>query len=180
MARVGLEHAAQAHDEVVDGTRRGEGVVAPHAVEDLGARDDLPGLLGEAAQRPLTLIGYAVSILTLGWCVTRVRDLDSFGRQCVTVLLVFIVFGMPLFSPWYHLWWLPLVGVWQWPGWRRAFGAVAICGTLSHLVWVTTHEFGLAHEAWMWVVGLVAVVLVVLLGRSAPTADVTGPVSPSS
>ena len=115
-------------------------------------------LLGDEHRGAITVVGYGITVAWLLRCIPRVRDVASFGRQSVSLLLVFLVFGMPLFSPWYHLWWLPLIAIWAWPGWVRVFSAVAVFGPLSHLVYAATHSFGLAHEVWTWAIGLMAVV----------------------
>ena len=126
--------------------------------------------VGDDHGSTITSVGYVLTVLVLLRCVPRVRDLPSFGRESVVLLLAFLLVGMPMFSPWYHLWWLPMVALWAWPGWTSVFFAAAICGPLSHLVYASTHTFGLAHELWTWAVGCVAVIAVAATSARASDA----------
>lgn len=112
---------------------------------------------------PITIAGYVLTVAFLARALPAVRDLDSFGRQSARLMLFFILVGMPLFSPWYHLWWLPLAALWRWPGWVRAFSWVAVLGPASYLVFATTRSLGLAHELWTWAVGLLPLACLLLL-----------------
>ena len=122
-------------------------------------------LLTGVASSPITIAGYVVTVVFLALSWPAVRDLNSFGRQSTRLMLVFIIVGMPLFSPWYHLWWLPLIAVWVWPGWVRVFSWIAVLGPMSYLVFATTRSLGLGHELWTWTVGLVPLAALVLAAR---------------
>ena len=121
-------------------------------------------LLGVSSS-PITIAGYVLTIGYLALCWRRVVDLGSFGMQSARLMLFFILVGMPMFSPWYHLWWLPLVAVWAWSGWTRVFSWVAVLGPLSYLVFASTRSLGLTHEIWTWGVGLVPIAALVLAAR---------------
>lgn len=126
----------------------------------------LATLIGTNHGSTLTIAGYVLAALFMAWCLPGIRDASSFGRQAARVVVFFLVVGMPMFSPWYHLWWLPLVAVWAWAGWLRVFAWVSVLCPLSYLVFVTTRELGDLHQVWMWAVGLLPVALLVLTTAS--------------
>src|SRR4029077_5553589 len=69
VARTGgvfLEALAQPQDEVVHGTGRGEHVVAPDALEQILARDDLAGVLGEHLEDHRLLLGKLLRLAVPG------------------------------------------------------------------------------------------------------------------
>jgi hypothetical protein len=108
--------------------------------------------LGAAVERPCLWLGYALTLLALVRAAPRVRTLADFASSGCGVLLLFIVFAMPLFSPWYHLWWAPFVAVL--PATHdatRALRALAWLGPLSYMVYVTTRNLGLPHQVWTWI-----------------------------
>src|SRR5256885_14223788 len=61
-----LEALAQPQDEVVHGTGRGEHVVAPDALEQIFARDDLAGVLGEHLEDHRLLLGELLRLAVPG------------------------------------------------------------------------------------------------------------------
>ena len=105
--------------------------------------------IGEAAARPALLGGYAITLAALAFAILRTRDVASFARQGQTLLLVFLATAMPLVSPWYHLWWLPLVALSPSPL-LVTLRALAICGPLSYLVWLGLRRLDGPHQAWQW------------------------------
>ncbi|MEM7200944.1 MAG: polyprenol phosphomannose-dependent alpha 1,6 mannosyltransferase MptB [Planctomycetota bacterium] len=117
-------------------------------------------LLGADHGPLLTKIGYGLATLALIAALPRVRDVESFGRAGVRVVMVFLLVGMPLFSPWYHLWWLPLLGVW--PGAAPAVRLVGVVGPASYLVFASSQSYGFAHQLFAWGTGLVPVALLAL------------------
>ena len=60
MLRIRLDGSAQPHNEIVNGPIGREGVVAPHAIEDLGARDHFAAALGERSEAYERLLGDAL------------------------------------------------------------------------------------------------------------------------
>src|SRR5207249_8489945 len=60
------EALAQPEDEVVHGTGRGEHVVAPDALEQIFARDDLAGVLGEHLEDHRLLLGELLRLAVPG------------------------------------------------------------------------------------------------------------------
>jgi hypothetical protein len=98
-------------------------------------------------------VGYGLTLLALALALRRLRSVEDAGRLGIAVLQVFILCAMPLFSPWYHLWWIPLVALL--PDARaaavHALGWLAVCGPASYLVYVGTRSLGPGHQAWTWV-----------------------------
>ncbi|HLU40474.1 MAG TPA: glycosyltransferase 87 family protein [Planctomycetota bacterium] len=130
-------------------------------------------LAGPGAAGPLLWSGYAVTIAMVAAAAARVRDVAAFADRSVLVLAVFILVAMPLFSPWYHLWWAPLAAVLPAaaPG-ARALRALAWLGPLSYLVYAATRRLDLVHQAWAWPIGALLPVGIVLLARRPPAAPV--------
>ena len=108
-------------------------------------------LAGPAAAQPVLVAGYAVAIVALAIACARARTLVSFASGGSALSIVFILVAMPLFSPWYHLWWAPLVAVLPWthPG-ARALRALVWLGPLSYAVYAVTRDLDLPHQIWAW------------------------------
>src|SRR6516162_11521162 len=64
--RIPLETLAQTQDEVVHGTGGGKHVVAPDALQQVLARDDLTGMLGEHLEDHRFLLGELLSLTVPG------------------------------------------------------------------------------------------------------------------
>ena len=56
----------------------------------------------------------------------------------------------------------PLVALWAWTGWSRAFAWLAVLGPLSYLVFASTRSYGTVHQLWLWSVGLLPVAVLIL------------------
>lgn len=129
--------------------------------------------LGSTDPQMLIIIGIALSLLFLLWCLPSVRDLESFGLQGAKVTLFFVLIAMPMFSPWYHMWWLPLIGLCA--ELRRAVCWVAVLAPASYLIFATTRSLALDHQAFQWACGLLPVGVLVLAQRRtvsyAPARD---------
>jgi hypothetical protein len=95
-------------------------------------------------------VGYGVTLVVLAFAVARVRGLDGVARGGAVVTLTLLAVAMPLYSPWYHLWWLPLVGLAPLPASRAVLRVLAIAGPASYLVYQATGSFGPAHQVWQW------------------------------
>lgn len=128
-------------------------------------------LLGESAARPLLWTGYAITLLFLVTVLRRLREITDFALVGARLMLVFLLGAMPLFSPWYHLWWLPLVGLALVPALALPLQALAILGPASYLVQVGTRELGLLHQLTAWLVGLVLPAWILLRYRPARWHD---------
>lgn len=124
--------------------------------------------LGADAARPLLLAGYAVLLAALARACLRTRDARTLAHEGTTLVLVLLLVAMPLFSPWYHLWWLPLAGAALTPRLVGGLLAVAVCVPLSYVVYATTRSFGLDHQLWQWTVGLAVPSALILRRRAAP------------
>jgi len=88
---------------------------------------------------------------------------------------------MPNFSPWYQLWWLPLMALAQAPVLDRIVELLAWTGPLYYLVRVSTHAFGLVHETWglcvagLWPAGLALLEWRALTGIKSPATAADAP-----
>ena len=126
-------------------------------------------ILGAPHTQVLMGTGIALSLLYLLWSLPGVRDLPSFAVQSTKVTLFFVLVAMPMFSPWYHMWWMPLLGLSLDLG--RASRWVAVCAPASYLVFATTRSFGLDHQVFQWMCGLLPVALIVLLGTPRVSSE---------
>ncbi|MCR9247424.1 MAG: glycosyltransferase 87 family protein [bacterium] len=120
-------------------------------------------LLGIEDGRALTLAGIGGVILYLAYLAPRTRTPDDFALHGAKLMMLFILVAMPMFSPWYHLWWLPLLITL--PASARAVSWLAVLGSASYLVFATTRSLGFDHQVWQWAVGLVPVAVLVLACR---------------
>jgi hypothetical protein len=111
----------------------------------------------------LTTFGMILTLLYMLVLLPGVRDVESFAQRAVKVVVFFLVFGMPMFSPWYHLWWLPLAALDARNA--RVFAWLAVLGPLSYLVSTTTRSFGVDHQLWQWGTGLLPVAVLVWARR---------------
>ncbi len=128
-------------------------------------------LLGEGAIPPLLWSGYAITLAALLVIAVRVRSAAEFAIGGSRLMLLFLLAAMPLFSPWYHLWWLPLVGLALVPQLVLPLQALAILGPAAYIVQVGTRDFGLDHHIATWLVGLVLPAWMLLRYRPAPRHD---------
>ncbi|MHC4898338.1 MAG: hypothetical protein ACYTGW_14635, partial [Planctomycetota bacterium] len=80
-------------------------------------------------------------------------------------VLLLIIAVLPLFSPWYHLWWLPLLALWL-PGCAASFRHLAFLGPLSYLVYASTRSYGLGHQVWQCSFALAVPVLLLVASRA--------------
>lgn len=117
-------------------------------------------LLGQGMAPYLLAIGVTVVVIFLVSKAPDVQDLSSFARRSSHVVLLFLLVGLSLFSPWYHLWWLPLAGLWL-RGCARSFVHLAFCGPLSYLVYASTRTYELGHQVWQWSLALLIPILLV-------------------
>lgn len=125
-------------------------------------------LLGDGAALPLLWTGYAVTLGAIAWAATRIRTAVDFASHGVRVSLLFVALAMPLFSPWYHLWWAPLCALL--PAAHPATGALralAWLGPLSYGVYASTRQLGLAHQACTWALACAVPVVLALRRRAA-------------
>ena len=76
-------------------------------------------------------------------------------------MLVVLVFAMPMYTPWYHLWWIPLLGVWTWRGLDRLVVAVAILAPLSYVVRLANQSLALDYQIVQWSLALATPLLAV-------------------
>ncbi|MHC4512297.1 MAG: hypothetical protein ACYTKC_12140 [Planctomycetota bacterium] len=122
-------------------------------------------LLGEGMAPYLPGIGAVVVVAFLLLKAGGVQDLSSFGRCSSHAVLLLIIAVLPLFSPWYHLWWLPLLALWL-PGCAASFRHLAFLGPLSYLVYASTRSYGLGHQVWQCSFALAVPVLLLVASRA--------------
>jgi hypothetical protein len=120
-------------------------------------------LFGETAGLVCWRCGQVLTLLVLAFACTRVRDAMSLARLGILVLATFLLFAVPNFSPWYHLWWLPLVALGNQPILQRAVELLAWTGPLSYVVAVATGLPGALHQAWQLLIAGMWPVLLLLL-----------------
>ena len=106
--------------------------------------------VGSGAGVAATWIGTGLLVALLVHGAIALRDARSFGRHGALATIVLVLFCVPNFAPWYHLWWLPLVAVADARARDRALVVLAFTGPVSYAVFTATHAFGQAHEAWAW------------------------------
>ena len=111
----------------------------------------------------LTMGGMILTALYVLLLLPGVRDVESFAQRAVKLVVFFLLFGMPMFSPWYHLWWLPLAALDARNA--RVFAWVAVLVPLSYLVAVVTRSFEVDHQFWQWGLALLPVAVLVLVRR---------------
>ena len=99
------------------------------------------------------VLGYGALLAVLLWAVTGIRDGASFGNRGA-VLMLAALFAMPMFTPWYHVLWIPLLGVWTWPALDRLVLALGFLAPLSYSVLVATHTLALGHQIAQWSIAL--------------------------
>jgi len=126
--------------------------------------------LGEDTTPWLLGIGALVVVVFLAWKAVQVRDLPSFGRRSSHAVLLFMLVVLSLFSPWYHLWWLPLLGLWL-RGCVASFRYLAFLGPLSYLVYASTRSYELTHQVWQWSLALALPILLLVASRTNPADD---------
>lgn len=100
------------------------------------------------------LVAYGIALVALLWAVFGIVDARSFGNRGALLMLVVLVFAMPMFTPWYHLWWIALLGLWNWRALDRLVVAVAILGPLSYVVRLANQSLGLDYQIVQWSLGL--------------------------
>jgi hypothetical protein len=92
--------------------------------------------------------------LAVGWSAYRIRDAADFGNRGAILMLIFLVVAMPLFTPWYHLWWMPLLGLWTWLALDRLFIALAFLAPLSYAVRLLNRSLDLDYQIVQWTLAL--------------------------
>lgn len=112
------------------------------------------GLWGDAATRAVRATAVGAVLGALAWAVVAMRHPTSLGNRGARVTLVFIALFMGQFAPWYHLWWLPLVGLWDARGLDRMFAALTALGPLSYVVLATRRSLETDHQIAQWVIAL--------------------------
>ena len=130
-------------------------------------------ILGEEQSGTLVKVGYLVVGLVLGRALVRVRSAANLAREGTVLVLVFLLVAMPLFSPWYHLWWLPLAALLS-SGGAKALSVLAWAGPCSYAVFATTRSFAQDHQVLQWSLALalpMAVVAAELRPRQQPEVD---------
>jgi hypothetical protein len=99
--------------------------------------------------------------LSLGW--RRAKDPTAVGRFGALALATFVLFCIPAFTPWYQLWWLPMLALANAPTLARATELLAFLGPLSYLVFATTRTLDLGHQVVQLLLAGVWPTLLVLL-----------------
>ena len=107
-------------------------------------------LLGVGFGDVFQVVAYGIALAALVWAVVGIADANSFGNRGALLMLVVLVFAMPMFTPWYHLWWIPLLGVWTWRGLDRLVVAVAILAPLSYVVRLANQSLALDYQIVQW------------------------------
>lgn len=124
-------------------------------------------IFGLADGGALTLAGIVAVVGSLVYLLPGTRTLDLFALNGARLMMLFILLAMPMFAPWYHLWWLPLFVVM--PACTRALTWLAVLGPASYLVFATTRSLAVDHQVWQWGIGLVPLAVVVLSYRLTTT-----------
>ena len=131
------------------------------------ANGSVSALLGQLLGQPVTygirMVGLLATLLVIGLAFKRARDPQSAGRLAILAMVLWVLLFVPNFSPWYHLWWLPLFALANLPVLSRVLELLAWTGLLGYLVYAGTHGFGILHESWMLVLAGVWPCLLILL-----------------
>jgi hypothetical protein len=106
--------------------------------------------LGASARTVASLAGLLLALVTLAIGCRRTKDAASFAGWSVLTMAVFLLLVPPLFSPWYHLWWLPLFALTTAAVVPRVVELLGWLGPLSYLVSVATRTLGPVHQAWQF------------------------------
>ncbi len=108
---------------------------------------------GDGATDALHVTGLFIALVAVAIACLRARDARSFATQGTWALAIFLMTAMALFSPWYHLWWAPLVGLAPLAGASmRALRVLAWAGPLAYVVYAATRTLDLPHQLWTWCV----------------------------
>lgn len=106
---------------------------------------------GAGATDTLHVLGLGVALAAITFACVRVRDARSFATEGAWALGVFLMTAMALFSPWYHLWWVPLIGLAPRTGSAvTALRVLAWAGPLAYVVYAGTRSLDLPHQVWTW------------------------------
>jgi hypothetical protein len=112
-------------------------------------------VFGAETSPGFVLAGQLFALVVVLILARRVRDTVSFGRNAAAATLVFLLVAMPLFSPWYHLWWLPVfVACGPANFATRAMTLFALVVPLVYLPFLGLRSYGTLHAAWTWTLGL--------------------------
>ena len=120
-------------------------------------------LFGPWCGSALRMAGLLATLLVIGLACKRARDPQSAGRLAILAMVLWVLLFVPNFSPWYHLWWLPLFALANLPVLSRVLELLAWTGPLGYLVYAGTHGFGILHETWMLLLAGVWPCLLILL-----------------
>ncbi len=102
------------------------------------------GTVGMAAAWAGTVL-FAIVLALAAW---RARDHGTCCRAGAVATATLVVFSIPNFAPWYHLWWLPLGVAAADAALLRPLVLLSFAGIASYAAFTATHAFGPAHEAF--------------------------------
>jgi hypothetical protein len=140
-----------------------QGLLAPLRQPSASVPALLAALFAPGHGVAFALGGLALTaVLTLA-LVPGVRDVAAFARRAVLAVVCLLLFAMPVFAPWYHLWWLPLAALDARS--PRVLACTAVLLPLSYLAAAVTRSFDADPRLWQWALGLVPVALLVLWPR---------------
>ena len=89
----------------------------PGAMGFLSKQEGITGLslqrlavqaIGSEARPAIMCFGRIATLLVVGHAMLRLRTANDLPRLCMQVLVVLIVIGLPIASPWYAIWWAGL------------------------------------------------------------------------
>lgn len=128
-------------------------------------------LIGAGFGDVFRIIAFVIALAALVWAVIGITDAKSFGNRGAAFMLVVLVFAMPMFAPWYHLWWIPLLGIWTWRALDRLVVAVAILGPMSYVVRLANQSLALDYQIVQWSLGLALPLLWVICLERRRSSD---------
>jgi hypothetical protein len=94
--------------------------------------------------------GLVLALAVMAFGCRRTKDAVSFGQWGVLTMATFLLLVPRLFSPWYHLWWLPLFSLCTAAIVPRVVELLGWLGPLSYLVFVATRTLGPVDQVWQF------------------------------
>lgn len=143
-----------------------QGSVARSSLSALAGR-----LAGESVAVAIRTVGVVLVLAILALALRSRRELPQLAGWAAVATVAFVLFTVPNFAPWYHLWWLPLSALALAPTLQRTLELLAFLGPLSYLVLVATWTLGLGHQVCQFVLAGLWPALLVLTDWRGVTGE---------